>query len=425
MQNMKSLRMLYMGQMNYSYSEDIHNSSIYLRWVVWHHCPWVSLPEKFEPQWLVHLDLRWNLLHHLWTKRKQDLPCLRRLDLGYSKSLKRTPDFTGMPNLEYLNLRGCTSLKEVHHSLRCCRKLIQLDSYRCESLERFPFFNVESLKYLVLEGCSSLEKFPEIVGRMKPKLEIKVKSAGIRKLPSSIFPPQACFTKLNLSCMKKLVALPRSIGMLKGLVKLDVSRCFKLENFPGEIGDLKNLVELDASYTLISQPPPSIVRLNKLKFLSSVKHKSAGGEYFVFPPVNAELLSLECLDISYCNIIDGGLPKDIGCLSSLKYLYLSHCNLTDAVLPEDIGCLSSLEVLDLSANNFECLPRSIQQLGALQSLFLSNCKRLTQLPELPQRLHTIDANWRDGSICNSLFQNISSLQHDISASDSSSLRVFM
>ncbi|KAM3283283.1 hypothetical protein P3S67_026928 [Capsicum chacoense] len=56
-------------------------------------------------------------------------------------------------------------------------------------------------------------------------------------------------------------------------------------------------------------------------------------------------------------------------------------------------------------------------------LGLSHCKKLTQLPEFPVQLDTIEADWTNYWICNSLFQNISILQHDISASDSLSLRV--
>uniref|UniRef100_M1C8N3 N protein n=1 Tax=Solanum tuberosum TaxID=4113 RepID=M1C8N3_SOLTU len=130
------------------------------------------------------------------------------------------------------------------------------------------------------------------------------------------------------------------------------------------------MVELDTTFTLISQPPSSIVRLNKLNILNFQKQKSEvglnDGVFFVFPQVNEGLHSLEYLDLSYCNLIDGGLPKDIGCLSSLKELYLS-------------------------GNNFEHLPRSIAQLGALQSLDVSDCKRLTHLPELPPKLDTIGA----------------------------------
>ncbi|KAH0777619.1 hypothetical protein KY290_009030 [Solanum tuberosum] len=300
MKNIKMLRILcirnrYEKNKTTSSDSNCHDGSIeYLsnnmRWFVWHDYPWQLLPENFNPKGLVHVDLRWSSLHYLWNETKlQQFLSLRRIDLSDSYSLKRTPDFEGMPNLEYLNLQQCTSLEEVHHSLNICK--------------------------------------------------------------------------------------------LKGLVKLNVSHCSKLKSLPEEIGDLENLEDLRASYTLISRPPSFIVRLNKLKVLSFGQATSEDGVFFVFPLVNEGLLSLKYLDLSGCNIIVGRLPEDIGSLSSLKELNLSYCNIIDGGLPEDIGSLSSLEKLHLIGNNFEHLPHSISELGALEYLDLSHCKRLTQLPE--------------------------------------------
>ncbi|OIT27720.1 PREDICTED: TMV resistance protein N-like [Nicotiana attenuata] len=377
-------------------------------------------PEERSRLWLVE-DFEEVMINNT------HLPSLRRIDLSFSKSLMRTPDFTGMPNLEYLNLKNCSNLEEVHHSLGCCSKLIRLNLMYCESLKRFPCVNMESLKYLSVGNCSRLEKFPEILGRIKPELEI-----GIRELPSSYFQYKSHITELDLSYMKNLVALPSSICRLKSLVSLNVSGCLKLESLPEEMGDLDNLEELDASYTLISRPPSTIVRLNKLKIL---KFGVRDGVHFEFLPVLAEgLRSLVHLNLSDCNLIDGGLPEDIGSLSSLKELYLN-------------------------GNNFEHLPRSIAQLGDLRILHLRDCKRLTQLPQLPPELNElhVDCHTAMRSIhdlvtkrkklqcvifesfdyeddahndfiynlfAHALFQDISSLRHHISASDSLSENVF-
>ncbi|XP_016509073.1 TMV resistance protein N [Nicotiana tabacum] len=402
-----------------------------LRWFVWKNYPWKSLPSTFEPKMLVHLALSDSSLRYLWMKTKH-LPSLRRIDLSGSRRLMRTPDFTGMPNLEYLNLFCCDNLEEVHHSLGCCNKLIRLVLFHCRRLKRFPCVNMESLEYLDLIYCSSLEKFPEIHGRMKPEIQIHMRSSGIRELPSSIFQYQTHITELNLSYMKNLLAPPSSICRMKNLVILDVSECSKLESLPEEIGDLENLEKLDASWTLISRPPSSIARLNKLKVLDFgfVRDRV----HFEFPPVAEGLRSLEILNLRYCNLIDGGLPEDIGSLSSLKEL-------------------------NLHGNNFEHLPRSIAQLGALRSLDLSYCQRLTRLPELPPKLNILHVDchmalkfihdlvtkrkkqqrvifkplyYKDDAhndaiynlFAHALFQNISSLRHDISASDSLSESVF-
>nr|XP_016434904.1 PREDICTED: TMV resistance protein N-like [Nicotiana tabacum] len=360
MKNMKRLRILNIGKWQTG-DGSIDYLPNNLRCFVWTKYPWESLPSTFEPKMLVHLELQSSSLCSLWMETKH-LPSLRTIDLSYSKSLIRTPDFKGMPNLEYLNLEECSNLDEVHHSLGCCRKLIRLDLSYCESLERFPCVNVESLEYLTVNDCYSLETFPEIHGRMKPKIEIHMLGSGIRELPSSFFQYQTHITELDLSGMENLVALPSSISRLKSLVILCVLGCSKLESLPEEIGDLENLERLDATFTLISRPPSSIVRLNKLRVLDFGFCKD--GMYFEFPPVAEGLCSLEYLNLSNCNLTDGGLPEDIGSLSSLKYL-------------------------DLTGNNFEHLPQSIAQLGALRILDLTECERLTQLPELPPELNEL------------------------------------
>ncbi|KAG5574252.1 hypothetical protein H5410_054386 [Solanum commersonii] len=447
MKNMQSLRILSIRHRPRDYSKYLPDSkdgsieylSNNLCWFVWLHYPWKLLPENFNPRRLVHLHLQRSSLHYLWNETKlQQFLSLRRIDLSYSSSLKRTPDFKGMPNLEYLNLRYCSSLEEVHPSLKHCKKLIELNLYDCTKLERFPYVNVESLESLNLHKCFSLKKFPEILGIMTQGTarEINMSYSGIRELPLYFFDHQPHLIELHLDGITNLGSLPSSICKSKGLVKLDVFGCSKLESLPEEIGDLENLEELHARGTLISRPPSSIVRLNKLKRLSfgSVsfgQHRSEDGVYFVFPLVNKGLLSLEYLDLSYCNLKDGGLPEDIGSLSSLKELHLSgnnfehlpqsiselgalqYLDLSDCKrltqLPEDIGSLSSLEEFNLSGNNFEHLPQSISKLGALQYLDLSDCKRLIQLPEDIGSLSTLKRLHLSGNNFEHLPQSISEL----------------
>ncbi|XP_047257005.1 TMV resistance protein N-like [Capsicum annuum] len=146
----------------------------------------------------------------------------------------------------------------------------------------------------------------------------------------------------------------------------------------------------------------------------------SGNNFEYFPQSIAQLSALRFLGLSHCKKINFEL---IVGMKNLEALNLSYCNLIDGELPDDIGCLSSLKELNLSGNNFGHLPRRIAELGALRCLDLSHCKRLTRLPEFPVLLDTIEADWTNYWICNSLFQNISLVQHDISASDSLSLRV--
>ncbi|KAH0729526.1 hypothetical protein KY289_000714 [Solanum tuberosum] len=118
----------------------------------------------------------------------------------------------------------------------------------------------------------------------------------------------------------------------------------------------------------------------------------SGNNFEHFPRSMVQLGALQYLDLSYCKRLKE-LPGFMG-MQNLEILDLSHFNLIDGGLVKDIGCLSSLKVLDLSGNNFEHLPQRIAQLGALQNLDLSDCKRLTQLQEFPQQLDTIRADWK-------------------------------
>ncbi|WMV32320.1 hypothetical protein MTR67_025705 [Solanum verrucosum] len=61
--------------------------------------------------------------------------------------------------------------------------------------------------------------------------------------------------------------------------------------------------------------------------------------------VNEGLRSLEILNLSFCNLIDGGLPEDIGCLSSLKELHLNGNIFVH--FPKSIAQLGDLETLNL------------------------------------------------------------------------------
>lgn len=74
MKNVKNLRILYICQ-EYAFTcINFHDGSIEylsnnLRWFSWNHYPWESLPAKFEPKKLVHLQLRFSSLRHLWTEK--------------------------------------------------------------------------------------------------------------------------------------------------------------------------------------------------------------------------------------------------------------------------------------------------------------------------------------------------------------------
>ncbi|KAK7838745.1 tmv resistance protein n [Quercus suber] len=82
---------------------------------------------------------------------------LKYIDLSFSENLIRTPDFSGVPRLEGLNLSCCDSLVEIHPSIGQLSRLQYLKLDSCESLTDLPSMSAEmqSLTLLDLSCCYS------------------------------------------------------------------------------------------------------------------------------------------------------------------------------------------------------------------------------------------------------------------------------
>ena len=272
----------------------------------------------------------------------------------------KTPDFTGVPNLKRLILQGCTKLDEVHPSIGGLKQLILLNLENCRSLNSLPCnIGLESLKTLILSGCSTLKKFPEIVGDMKNLLQLYLDGTAIKELPLSAERLRG-LTFLNLRDCKNLSSWS-VICSLTSLERLILSGCSKLDKMPEDLGNLERLVELDVSQTAIRQGSPPKSRL----FTCCLSPSPIG---LVLPTSFSGLCSLTTLDLSYCNLSDGSILKDLISLSSLRSL-------------------------DLSGNNFERIPENISQLSKLRELSLGKCSRLRSLPKLPLSILYVWANY--------------------------------
>ncbi|KAH0654580.1 hypothetical protein KY289_032258 [Solanum tuberosum] len=323
-----------------------------LRWLDWHGYPSKNLPNSFKGDQLVSLKLKKSRIIQLW-KTSKDLGKLKYMNLSHSQKLIRMPDFSVTPNLERLVLEECTSLVEINFSIGDLGKLVLLNLKNCRNLKTIPKrIRLEKLGILVLSGCSKLRTFPEIEEKMNCLAELYLGATALSELPASV-ENFSGVGEINLSYCKHLESLPSSIFRLKCLKTLDVSGCSKLKNLPDDLGLLVGLEELRGCNALSSQ-------------VSSSSHgqKSMG--------VNFQNLSGLCslikLDLSDCNISDGGILSNLGLLPSLK-------------------------VLILDGNIFSNIPAaSISRLTQLESLALHDCGRLESLPELPPSIKGIYAN---------------------------------
>ncbi|KAK0593345.1 hypothetical protein LWI29_035059 [Acer saccharum] len=125
---------------NADVSEDQIYLSNNLRFLKWHRFPLKTLPSNFQAQNLFELNLCDSQINYLW-KGIKDFPKLKTIKLRNSHNLIETPDFTMVPNLEMLDLKGCTRLCKVHESVGVLKSLIELNLEGCNSLRSFPSNN--------------------------------------------------------------------------------------------------------------------------------------------------------------------------------------------------------------------------------------------------------------------------------------------
>ncbi|KAK0592712.1 hypothetical protein LWI29_024080 [Acer saccharum] len=184
--NMSNLMLLKLS------NADVSEDQIYLpnklRFLKWQGFPLKTLPSNFEAENLFELNLCDSQINYLW-KGMKEFPSLKTIKLRNSHNLIETPDFTRVPNLEMLDLKGCTRLCKVHKSVGVLKSLIVLNLEGCNSLQSFPsnvFSSLKSLKILNLQGCSKLHKFPENLEELEQLEELDVGGTAITQVPSSI-----------------------------------------------------------------------------------------------------------------------------------------------------------------------------------------------------------------------------------------------
>ncbi|KAG2696285.1 hypothetical protein I3760_07G052000 [Carya illinoinensis] len=134
-----------------------------LRMLEWSKYPSKSLSNTFQADNLIELRFPCNHIKQLW-KGFKSLGSLKCFDLSSSQNMLETPDLTGVPNLETLDLESYTSLSKVHKSIGVLKWLRRVNLHACKHLKSFPNeISLESLEYFYISDCSRFEKFADIV----------------------------------------------------------------------------------------------------------------------------------------------------------------------------------------------------------------------------------------------------------------------
>ncbi|CAH2078530.1 unnamed protein product [Thlaspi arvense] len=317
---------------------------VYLHWQGY---PYGYLPSEFNPEELVHINLRYSHIRQLWEDEK-------------SKGLLNLSGLSKAKNLERLDLEGCTSLAVLGPSIKQMNKLIYLNLRECTSLESLPEgINLKSLKTLILSGCSKLHEFHIMSENIE---SLYLEGSAIEQVAEHIGSLRNLIL-LNLKNYRRLRYLPNDLYKLKSLQELILSGCSALECLPPIKEKMACLEILLMDGTFIKQTPETIC-LSNLKVFSFCESSIEDSSGLVLLPFSGS-----------------------SCVSDL---YFTNCNINK--LPENISSLHSLRCLCLSRNNIETLPESIEKLYSLLSLDLKHCRKLSSLPLLPSNLQYLDAH---------------------------------
>ncbi|KAM5551797.1 hypothetical protein ABKV19_026579 [Rosa sericea] len=374
-----------------------------LRLLEWRGYPLTSLPQNFEADELIELNLCHSNIKQLWKGTKNFVE-LKFIKLCHSQNIVETPDLAGVQNLESLDLEGCENLVRIHQSLGFLKKLIVLNLKDCKSLESLPSrIEMESLETLILSNCSKVMKIPEFGGNMERLLVLCLDETAIEELPVSI-EQLSGLVSLNLGNCRNLVCLPSTINKLKSVENLNLSGCLKLgkQQVNVEVMDCfeetdvnsGSAIEMSSTHDRRKYVRGSISHGCKVvwrslkKFLLSglVRKVNTEPKSFHLPisqKVNTEPMSFHLPISQKVNTKPMSFRLPISGLCNLTYLNLSNCNLDEGVFANEFGYFPSLVTLNLSGNNFVRLPSGIGLLSKLENFNLENCKRLQELSDLP------------------------------------------
>ena len=115
---------------------------------------------------------------------------LKFVDVSDSQQLIKMPKLSSMPNLESLNIKGCTSFYKLHSSngafpyMNFMKELL-LENTGIKELPKSIQY-LTSLEFLNVSWCSKLQKLPDCFAKMRCLRRLDMCGTRVKELPSSI-----------------------------------------------------------------------------------------------------------------------------------------------------------------------------------------------------------------------------------------------
>ncbi|XP_040366644.1 disease resistance protein RUN1 isoform X2 [Rosa chinensis] len=133
---MKRLKLLHLNYVQLT--GDCNEFSKKLRWLCLRGFSRQVIRNEFlnEPH-LVSIDLRYSNLVRVWENSRR-LGKLEILNLSHSHYLRQSPDFSQLPNLQYVILKDCVSLPKIDKSIGLLSRLVLLNLKGCTMLKNLP-----------------------------------------------------------------------------------------------------------------------------------------------------------------------------------------------------------------------------------------------------------------------------------------------
>ncbi|KAL4588409.1 hypothetical protein LXL04_001297 [Taraxacum kok-saghyz] len=153
------------------------------------------------------------------------------LNLSYCHDLIKTPEFSGLPGLENLILKGCSSLIKVDESIAYLEKLVLLDLTDCTRLTEFPCLPT-FIVTLKISGCRAIRRVPSFnwtsLGSALNEMNISNCNLSDNCFPND-WSSLVLLEALRISG-NNITFLPNCIQSLPILEYLDVQNCSNIQS---------------------------------------------------------------------------------------------------------------------------------------------------------------------------------------------------
>ncbi|CAN6907162.1 unnamed protein product [Brassica oleracea] len=316
----------------------------------------------------------------------------------------------------------------IMHKL--AREMIR-DNRGSKHLNQLPDLSgITSLEELVLEHCTRLKGIPESIGKKSTLKKLELSYCGGLRRALRFF--------IRKPTMQQHIGLefPDAKVKMDALLNISIGGDISFEfcsKFRGtaEYVSFNSDQQIPVTSSMNMQQTPWLIsecnRFNSL-WIMRFSHKE-NGESFSFDsfPDFPDLKELKLMNLNIRKIPSGvhgihklefiekldlsgndfeNLPEAMNGLSRLKTLWLRNCFklkelpeltqvLTLTLTNYQLSHLTKLTNLDLSGHDFDALPSSIRDLTSLITLCLNNCKKLRSVEKLPLSLQFLDAHGCD------------------------------